>query len=215
MKKFIYVFCSVLLILSSLYFLVAEFISVFNCGCFLPAYYKHTISDLCVPFSVTGFSSHYKVMVSAFLVMAPSSFICYNVLYLKQLKNCKLLCFTFSLLLFAGLLIVGIFNCETQVALHYIGAFLTFSSCNTLVLLTVINCKLFNKTLKKFAYFISIFGVVSSILTISLKQTMLFPVFERLTVYPVMLFCLLSGYLFLKELILNKNFSQQTLQNAK
>lgn len=204
MKKSISVICASLMILTGLYYLIAEFICIHNCGAQFPAYYKHTISELCVPFSLTGFSSYYKLMVSAFLVVAPTFFICYNILFLKHLKKCKVLCFIFSLFLLIGLLMVGIFNCKSKETLHFIGAFLTFSCCNILVLLTILFSNIFTKPLKILAISISIFGIISSFLTISLKSTAVFPIFERLTVYPVIIFCFITGFLFLKRNLINK-----------
>ncbi len=210
MKKIISIICASLLILTSFYYLIAEFVCINNSVSNFSAYYKNTISDLCVPFNLTGFSSSYWIMVSAFLVLGPSVFICYNLLFMKHLKRCKLLCFIFSFLLTIGLIMVGTFNCENQVKLHFIGASLTFSSCNVLVLLTVLNSNIFVNKLKTILTFVAIFGIISSILTISFKQTAVFPIFERLTVYPVIAFSIFSGFLFLIKFLKTKPFNATT-----
>ena len=199
--------CSLLMIFGAIYYLLAEFISIANSLDSFKSYFTHTISDLGVPFNIYPFSQNAGLMKSAFLVNGIIFFICYFYLVANNLPSKKSLLTTLSFLASVGVVLVGLFHCRSYlITLHFMGTFLTFLFGNILISLTGKYC---NNTLKPYKVLcnsLSLLGLISALLILFKAPFKFVPLLERLTIYPIIIFEIVTGILIIALTNKNKNF---------
>lgn len=191
-------FVAIILILGGIYYLFAEFIAIINSLDSLKSYFSHTISDLGVPYQIYSFSRYFSLMKSAFLINGIVFFICYFYLIANQIKQKKVLLTTLSFLASAGVILVGLFHCRCYlISLHFMGTGLTFLCGNLLVIFTGKYSN--NKSYKLFCYVLGIIGILSAITILFNVPFKFVPLLERLTIYPIIIFQITTGVIFLKH----------------
>lgn len=189
---------AIILILGGIYYLFAEFIVIINSLDSLKSYFSHTISDLGVPYEVYPFSKYFNLMKSAFLINGIIFFICYSCLITSQLKHKKVLLTALSFLASAGVVLVGLFHCRCYlISLHFMGTGLTFLCGNLLVIFTGKYSN--NKIYKLFCYILGSIGLLSAIIILFNVPFKFVPLLERLTIYPIIIFQITTGIIFLKQ----------------
>ncbi|MGN1227149.1 MAG: hypothetical protein ACI4TX_00735 [Christensenellales bacterium] len=194
-KIFAYIF-----LFGAIYYLFAEFVAIINSTSSLDAYILNTISSLSVPFEISNFSSQYKLMQSAFFINGPLFFICYNILFLNDLKSSKTTCIILTTLLTIGIIMVGYFHTECEYSiLHLIGTIFTFLFGNIVIIYTGVNYKYATKNYKILCYLLGTIGIISALLIVLPTPNTLIPIFERLTIYPIITFEIYSSIMIIKQ----------------
>ncbi len=194
-KNFYYIIC-LIFIITGICYLISEYVTIINTTDSVSAYYTHTISDLAVPYSVNSFSSLYILLKTTFFVVGPIFFICYNALFQKRIEKVNIICFVLSFLVCVGVIFVGAFYTNGKYnILHIIGTVVCFASANTLILLTGLyyNNKE-DKVYKNFCVILSFIGIICGTLLILRVPTKIMPVIERFTIYPLIVFEIISGF---------------------
>ena len=219
-------------ILNAAIYLIAEFIAALGTNQDLGyVYSKQFISALGVyPGQIAdgvpnNFSPLAIVMNLGFIVTAFGFSISYALLLYPKLKdkNTKLAC---SLMMVAALfsigsLLVGLFQggVPNQDSLHGIGARLSFLMGNLTLLLAGIFLKPNHKIYRLTAILLSIIGISFAFLlqyAITNKLTEVAAIYERLTVYPITAWQIITGIIFLKESIQTKyNLAPRTKKENK
>ena len=128
-----------------------------------------------------------------------------------KIKNAKLACslMMVAMLFSIGSLLVGLFQggVPNQDSLHGIGARLSFLMGNLTLFFTEIFLKPNHKFYRLTAILLSIIGISFAFLlqyAISNNLTEVAAIYERLTVYPIIAWELITGIIFLKESIQTK-----------
>ena len=201
MKKSFYYFVCFVFIFSGIFYLVNEYITVLNTADSISAYYTHTISDLAVPYKVSTFSNFYILLKTTFFIVGPVFFLCYNFLFQNKIEKVNFLCFLLSFFVCVGVIMVGAFytNGEHH-TLHIIGTVITFASANILILLTGLYYnKKEDRKFKKFCVFLSFVGIFCGLALIFPIPKVVMPIVERFTIYPLIIFEIISGFKFIQQ----------------
>lgn len=219
-------------ILNAAIYLITEFIAALSTNQDLGyVYSKQFISALGVyPGQIAdgapnNFSPLAIVMNLGFIVTAFGFSISYALLLYPKFKdrNTKLAC---SLMMVAtlfsiGSLLVGLFQggVPNQASLHGIGARLSFLMGNLTLLLTGIFLKPNHKIYRLTAILLSIIDISFTFLlqyAITNNLTEVAAIYERLTVYPITTWQIITGIIFLKESIQTKrNLSPKAKKENK
>lgn len=204
---------ALLFLLNGICYLMGEFIAALGTGFPLSEVYtKHFISSLGVYPNLKvqdvpdGFSKLAWVMNTDFIVTGVVFLLAYVILFhptIKQSKTRYLLLIT-PILFAIGSVLVGLFQggVPSEDGLHGIGARLSFIGGNFTLIFTGI---LLFKESKKYALVSILLGVLglvgaglmSNALTNNLKDVV--AIFERMTVYPITIWQLMTGMVFLKK----------------
>ena len=199
-KKFYYIVC-LIFIISGIFYLVNEYITVINSTASISAYYTHPISDLAVPYTVNSFSSFYLLLKTTFLVAGPIFLLCYNYLFQNRIEKGNKLCFFLSLLVCIGVVMVGAFYTKGKYNFfHILGTVVCFASANTIILLTGLYYSNKDaKFYKTFCIMLSCVGAICGILLITPIPQIIMPIIERFTIYPLVIFEIVSGFYLLQQ----------------
>ena len=195
MRKNLFYFICFIFIITGICYLVNEYVTIIHTTESVSAYYTHTISDLAVPFSVSKFSNYYILLRTTFFIVGPIFFVCYNYLFYNRINKVNKLCFILSFLVCVGVIMVGTFYTNGQHHLyHLIGSGLTFASANALILLTGLYFNNDFKIYKIFCVMLACVGIVCGVLLLLPISLTYMPIVERLTIYPLIIFEIVSGF---------------------
>ena len=197
MKKNFYYIVAFIFIFTGIFYLVNEYITILNTTDSVSAYYTHTISDLAVPYTVSTFSSLYVLFKTTFFVVGPIFFLCYIYLFKNRIEEkIKPACYVLAFLICVGVVMVGAFHTHGKYdILHILGTIITFSSANSLILLTgLYYTKKEDKIYRYFCLTLAFVGIFCGIaILLPIPQTIM-PIFERCTIYPLIAFEIVSGF---------------------
>lgn len=188
----------IVFIIGSVYYIIAEAISAafFNASLF-NTYIFHTISELGIP---NGNSPLFWLMNSAFILIG--LMLIFGNLY--KFKDCiiknRYFFYLLTLITGIGVIIVGLIHGGNPFTLgyHMLGAMMAILGGN--VLLIVISRSMDNfKTYQKTTLILGIFGLIAFWIMFFNIRSVYMPVFERLSVYTLILWSFISGVYLLKE----------------
>lgn len=182
----------IVFIISSLYYILAEAISAtfFN-DSFVNTYLFHTISELGIP---NGNSPLFWLMNSAFiltgLILIFGNFYAFKEYIVKN----RIIFYILTLVTGVGVIIVGLIHGGNPLTsgYHTLGAVMAILGGNILLVLI-------SKSMDEFKQYqlrtliLSIFGIVAFWIMFFIMGNIYMPVFERLSVYTLILWCFLTG----------------------
>ena len=187
----------IVLILGSLYYLIAEAISAafFNTS-LLNTYVFHTISELGIP-SVN--SPLFMLMNSAFILIGLT--LLFNNFYNFKdyiIKN-KIIFYILTLISSLGVIIVGLIHGGNPLTLgyHALGAVMAILGGNILLVLISKSMGKFD-FYQKITFVLGLIGLFSFWIMFFNMESIYMPVFERLSVYTLISWSLITGYYTLK-----------------
>ena len=185
-------------IIGSLYYIIAEAISAtfFNDSLF-NTYIFHTISELEIPNMNSPLS---WLMNSAFILIGLILiFACFYRFKDFILKN-RLLFSIFSLITSLGVIIVGLVHGGNPFTLgyHMMGAMMAILGGNILMVITSRSMAEFG-LYQKLTLVLGIFGLIAFWIMFFNMANSYMPVFERLSVYTMIIWCFSTGFYILKN----------------
>ena len=184
---------SYILIIASFYYIVAEAITAiyFN-STFLNAYLFHPISELGIP---NANSPLHMLMNSAFILIGLALiFVNFSKLKDDIVKN-QTIFYILTLITGMGVIIVGLIHGGNPAVASYhgLGATMAMVGGNILLIVTSKSMDEF-KSYQKATLTLGIIGLVSFFVMLSLfTNPSLMPIFERLSVYPLILWSIMTG----------------------
>ena len=204
---------ALIFILNGLFYLTCEFIVAFGTGYPLKeVYFKYFISSLGVyTYQIVegvpdGFSEFAMLMNINFIVTGIGFFIAYYLLIFDKLKNRKLgiLSILTPFIFAMGGVLVGVFQggVPSEDGLHGLGARLSFLGGNFTALLSGIVLFRENKKYAIVSTLLGIIGLVSAVLmnnAINNNLSEVVAIYERMTVYPITMWQLITGIMFLRK----------------
>lgn len=188
----------IVFIIGSLYYLIAEAISAtyFNASLF-NTYVFHTISELGIP---NMNSPLFWLMNSAFILIG-LTLIFSNFYRLKDfiVKN-KVFFYIFTLITGLGVIIVGLIHGGNPLTLgyHALGAVMAILGGNVLLIITSRSMGEFS-SFQKATLALGIIGLVAFWIMFFSMDSSYMPVFERLSVYPLVIWSFLAGLFLLRK----------------
>ena len=188
----------IVFIIGSLYYILAEAISAtfFNSSIF-NTYVFHTISELGIP---NANSPLFWLMNSAFILIG-LTLIFGNFYNFKDfiIKN-KLIINIFILITGFGVIIVGLIHGGNPLTsgYHTLGAVMAILGGNILLILISRSMDDFG-AYQKITLILGVFGLIAFWVMFFNIQSVYMPVFERLSVYTLILWCFLTGIFLINE----------------
>lgn len=182
----------IVFIVGSLYYIVAEAISAafFNASIF-DTYVFHTISELGIP---NADSPLFWLMNSAFILIGLTLIFCNFYSFRDYVVRNKAIFYTFTLITGLGVIVVGLVHGGNPMTsgYHTLGAVMAILGGN--VLLVVIS-----RSMGEFGLFqnitivLGVIGIIVFWVMFFSMESVYMPVFERLSVYTLILWSLLTG----------------------
>ena len=188
----------IVFIIGSLYYIIAEAISAtyFNASLF-NTYVFHTISELGIP---NPNSPLFWLMNSAFILIG-LTLIFSNFYRLKDfiVKN-KVFFYIFTLITGLGVIIVGLIHGGNPLTLgyHALGAVMAILGGNILLIITSRSMGEFS-AFQKATLTLGIIGLAAFWIMFFSMDSSYMPVFERLSVYPLVIWSFLAGLFLLRK----------------
>ena len=188
----------IVFIIGSLYYIIAEAISAtyFNASLF-NTYVFHTISELGIP---NMNSPLFWLMNSAFILIG-LTLIFSNFYRLEDfiVKN-KVFFYIFTLITGLGVIIVGLIHGGNPLTLgyHALGAVMAILGGNILLIITSRSMGEFS-SFQKATLALGIIGLVAFWIMFFSMDSSYMPVFERLSVYPLVIWSFLAGLFLLRK----------------
>ena len=188
----------IVFIIGSLYYIIAEAISAtcFKASLF-NTYVFHTISELGIP---NPNSPLFWLMNSAFILIG-LTLIFSNFYKLKDfiVKN-KSVFYIFTLITGLGVIIVGMIHGGNPLTsgYHTLGAVMAILGGNILLVVTSRSMREFS-AFQKVTLTLGIIGLVAFWIMFFSMDSSYMPVFERLSVYPLVIWSFLAGLFLLKK----------------
>ncbi|MCR5026067.1 MAG: hypothetical protein K6A34_01305 [Methanobrevibacter sp.] len=186
----------IVFILGSLYYLIAEVISAafFNAS-LINTYIFHTISELGIP-SVN--SPLFLLMNSAFIFIGLTLLFGNFYKFKDYITKNKSVFYIFTIITSLGVIIVGLIHGGNPLTLgyHALGAVMAILGGN--ILLVLISRSMCDFTLyQKITLVLGVIGLIAFWTMFFNIESIYMPVFERLSVYPLVIWSFLTGcYLF-------------------
>lgn len=186
----------IVFILGSLYYLIAEVISAafFNAS-LINTYIFHTISELGIP-SVN--SPLFLLMNSAFIFIGLTLLFGNFYKFKDYITKNKSVFYIFTIITSLGVIIVGLIHGGNPLTLgyHALGAVMAILGGN--ILLVLISKSMCDFTLyQKITLVLGVIGLIAFWTMFFNIESIYMPVFERLSVYPLVIWSFLTGcYLF-------------------
>ena len=183
----------IVFIFGSLYYLAGEAISAtFFHDSLINTYLFHTISELGIP---NGNSPLFWLMNSAFILIG-LTFIFGNFYKFKDflIKN-KIVFHVLTLVTSLGVIIVGLIHGGNPLTsgYHTLGAIMAILGGNILLVLISLSMGDFD-TYQKITLILGFAGLIAFWIMFFNVKSIYMPVFERLSVYPLILWSFLTGY---------------------
>lgn len=182
----------IVLIIGSLYYIIAEAVSAtfFNAS-ILNTYIFHTISELGIP---NGNSALFWLMNSAFILIGLTLIFGYFYKFKECIVKRKLVCSIFTLITALGVIIVGLIHGGNPLTsgYHTLGAVMAILGGNVLLVITSKSMVAFGRY-QKATLTLGIFGIIVFWVMFFNIESIYMPVFERLSVYTLIVWCFLTG----------------------
>ena len=188
----------IVFILGSLYYLLAEAISAFSFNDLLTnTYLFHTISELGIP----NINSPLAFLMNSAFVIIGLTFIFGNFYKLKDfiIKN-KVVFYILTIVAAIGVIIVAMVHAGNPVTdgFHSLGAIMAILGGNILLIIISRSMDKF-ETYQKVTLALGIIGLIAFWIMFFNMEILYMPVFERLSVYTLIIWSFISGVYLLKE----------------
>lgn len=188
----------IVFILGSLYYLLAEAISAFSFNDLLTnTYLFHTISELGIPNANSPLAF---LMNSAFVIIG-LTFLFGNFYKFKELiiKN-KIVFYILTIVAAVGVIIVAMIHAGNPVTdgYHSLGAIMAILGGNLLLIIVSRSMDKF-ESYQKITLALGIIGLIAFWIMFFNMQSLYMPIFERLSVYTLIIWSFISGVYLLKE----------------
>ena len=185
-------------IMGSVYYLIAEVISAtFFHDSLVNTYIFHTISELGIPNANSPLSF---LMNSAFILIG-LTLLFGNFYKIKDfiLKN-RVICYIFTVITSLGVIIVGLIHGGNPLTsgYHTLGAVMAILGGNILLVLISRSMNDFGKY-QKTTLILGIFGIITFWILFFNMESICMPVFERLSVYTLIVWSFLTGVCLFKN----------------
>ena len=183
----------IVFLIGSLFYLIGEAISAtfFNAP-LIDTYLFHTISELGIP---NGNSPLFWLMNSSFILIGLS--LCFGNFYKFKdfIIKRKLVFYILTLISSLGVIIVGLIHGGNPLTsgYHTLGAVMVILGGNILLVLISKSMNEF-KIYQRITLILGIIGLMAFGITFFIVKNPYMPVFERLSVYSLILWCFLTGY---------------------
>lgn len=188
----------IVFIIGSVYYILAEAISAtfFNASLF-NTYIFHTISELGIP---NGNSPLFWLMNSAFILMGLTLIFCSFYRFKDSIIKNKIIFYIFTLITGIGVIIVGLVHGGNPFTLgyHMLGAMMAILGGNILLIIISRSMKEFG-IYQKLTLILGILGLIAFWIMFFNMAASYMPVFERLSVYTLILWTFLSGVFLLRD----------------
>ena len=188
----------IVFIFGSLYYLLAEAISAFSFNDLLTnTYLVHTISELGIP----NINSPLAFLMNSAFVIIGLTFIFGNFYKLKDfiIKN-KVVFYILTIVAAIGVIIVALIHAGNPVTdgYHSLGAIMAILGGNLLLIIVSRSMDKF-ETYQKVTLTLGIIGLIAFWIMFFNMESIYMPVFERLSVYTLIIWSFFSGVYLLKE----------------
>ena len=188
----------IVFILGSLYYLLAEAISAFSFNDLLTnTYLFHTISELGIP----NINSPLAFLMNSAFVIIGLTFIFGNFYKLKDfiIKN-KVIFYILTIVSAIGVIIVAMIHAGNPVTdgYHSLGAIMAILGGNLLLIIMSRSMDKF-ETYQKVTLALGIIGLIAFWIMFFNMGSIYMPVFERLSVYTLIIWSFISGIYLLNE----------------
>lgn len=185
------------LIIGSLYYIIAEAISAtfFNSS-LMSTYLFHTISELGIP---NANSPLFWLMNSAFILIGLTLIFGYFYKFRDFIIKNKIVCSVLALVTAFGVIIVGLIHGGNPLTsgYHTLGAVMAILGGNVLLVLISRSMNNFGKY-QKATLTLGIFGLIAFWILFFNMESIYMPIFERLSVYTLIIWCFLTGVFLIK-----------------
>ena len=185
-------------IVGSLYYLIAEAISAtFFKASLINTYIFHTISELGIP---NANSPLFWLMNSGFILIGLTLIFGYFYKFKNYIVKTKIICSIFALITALGVVIVGLIHGGNPLTsgYHTLGAVMAILGGNILLVLISRSMGEF-ENYQKITLFLGVMGLIAFWILFFNMENVYMPVFERLSVYTLIIWCFLTGVYLLKE----------------
>ena len=182
----------IVLIIGSLYYIIAEAISAtFFKASLTNTYIFHTISELGIP---NGNSPLFWLMNSAFILIGLTLIFGYFYKFKDNIIKNKMVCSILALITALGVIIVGLIHGGNPLTsgYHTLGAVMAILGGNILIVLISRSINDFG-FYQKITLVLGIFGVIVFWIMFFNIESIYMPVFERLSVYTLITWSFLTG----------------------
>ena len=188
----------IVFILGSLYYLLAEAISAFSFNDLLTnTYLFHTISELGIP----NINSPLAFLMNSAFVIIGLTFIFGNFYKLKDfiIKN-KVIFYILTIVSAIGVIIVAMIHAGNPVTdgYHSLGAIMAILGGNLLLIIVSRSMDKF-ESYQKITLALGIIGLITFWIMFFNIESLYMPIFERLSVYTLIIWSFISGVYLLKE----------------
>ncbi|WP_298502780.1 DUF998 domain-containing protein [uncultured Methanobrevibacter sp.] len=180
------------LIVGSIYYIIAEAISAtFFKSSLSNTYIFHTISELGIP---NGNSPLFWLMNSAFILIGIALIFGYFYKFKDCIVKNKIICSIFALITAFGVIIVGLIHGGNPLTsgYHTLGAVMAILGGNILLVLISKSMEDFGRY-QKITLILGIFGLIVFWVMFFNMESIYMPVFERLSVYTLIVWSSLTG----------------------
>ena len=188
----------IVFILGSLYYLLAEAISAFSFNDLLTnTYLFHTISELGIP----NINSPLAFLMNSAFVIIGLTFILGNFYKLKDfiIKN-KVIFYILTIVSAIGVIIVAMIHAGNPVTdgYHSLGAIMAILGGNILLIIISRSMDKF-ETYQKITLALGIIGLIAFWIMFFNMESLYMPIFERLSVYTLIIWSFISGVYLLRN----------------
>ena len=187
-------------VIGSLYYIIAEAISAtFFKASFLDTYIFYAISELGIPNSN---SPLFWLMNSAFILIGLTLIFGNFYKFKDFIVKRRILFYIFTLITGFGVIIVGLIHGGNPLTsgYHTLGAVMAILGGNILLILISMSMIEFNK-FQKITLILGIFGLIAFWILFFSMENIYMPVYERLSVYTLIIWSFLTGICLLRNQI--------------
>lgn len=187
----------IVFIIGSLYYLIAEAVSAtfFNAS-LINTYLFHTISELGIP---NGNSPLFWLMNSAFILTGLTVIFCNFYEFKEFIIKRKIPFYIFSLITALGVIVVGLIHGGNPLTsgYHTLGAVMAILGGNILLVLIARSMEEF-EVYQKSVLILGFIGLIAFWIMFFNVQSVYMPIFERLSVYTLIIWSFLTGIYLVK-----------------
>ena len=188
----------IVFIIGSLYYMVAEAVSAafFHVSIF-NAYVFHTISELGIP---NENSPMFWLMNSAFIFIGLTLIFGYLYKFNEFVVKNRIICFILTVVSGLGVIIVGLIHGGNPLTISYhaLGAVMAILGGNLLLIIVSRSMADFGK-FQKISLILGVIGLISFWIMFFNMGSVYMPVFERLSVYTLILWIFSTGFFLLNN----------------
>ena len=185
-------------IFGSIYYFIAEFISaLFFKDSLLNLYLFHTISELGIP---NLYSPLFWLMNSAFIIIGLTLIMGIFFKFKDLIIKNKIVFYILTLITSFGVIIVALIHGGNPLTsgYHTLGAVMAILGGNIFLVLISTSMDSFN-LYQKITLFLGVFGIVIFWVVFFNMESIIMPVFERLSVYTLIIWSFITGVYLIKS----------------